>query len=109
MRVAESPITWFEGTPHKVRASSGTPERDGEWLEPVFTGQRVRSAGHGGFADIHACDQGAAEHVGMEDYSLGGHGTIEGTHGLLHRGAGAAVVPSGVWLSIPRRLGGYAR
>ena len=21
---------------HKVRASSGTPERDGEWLEPVF-------------------------------------------------------------------------
>jgi hypothetical protein len=21
---------------HKVRASSGTPEQDGEWLEPVF-------------------------------------------------------------------------
>src|SRR5215469_1031475 len=29
-----------------------------------------------GFADIHACDQAAAEHVGMEDYSLGEHGAI---------------------------------
>src|SRR5262249_59061516 len=45
-----------------------------------------------GFADIHACDQAAAEHVGMEDCSLGEHGAIWGPHGLAHCGADAAMV-----------------